>query len=261
MYLCAKKNKTMTYKNKKPVYVSFATQKGGAGKSSFTILAASMAHYSLGRNVAVIDCDYPQLSIDNMRKRELKNISKNEALKKLAMAKFLEHNKSSYTVEVATATMAVETAEKIAAEQKLDYIFFDLPGTVNQSGILDLIQQMDYIFVPISADRTVMESSLSFLLMLRQLSAEIKSYVFWNMVDGREKTNLYSAYNKLLAEYNVPVLETTIPYLLRFHKDAIDYSQEGVFRSTLLAPSRSMLSNSHVGYLCDEIFEIMNKNE
>ncbi|MDR2408609.1 MAG: ParA family protein [Bacteroidales bacterium] len=251
----------MTDKKKKPIYVSFATQKGGAGKSSFTILAASMAHYTSENNVAVIDCDYPQLSIVNMRKRELENIQKDGILKKLAIAKFSEHNKSSYIVESVTSVMAVETAEKIVSEQNLDYVFFDLPGTVNQAGILDLIQQMDYIFVPISADRTVMESSISFLLMLRQLSTAIKSYVFWNMVDGREKTNLYNVYNKLLEEYNIPVLETEIPYLLRFHKDAVDYSREGVFRSTLLAPSRSMLSNSHVGYLCDEIFEIMNKNK
>jgi cellulose biosynthesis protein BcsQ len=248
----------MTDKNKKPIYISFATQKGGAGKSSFTIIAASIAHYAMDYNVAIIDCDYPQLSISNFRKRELENIPKNEALKKLAITKFSEHNKSSYVIESAMTTVAIETAERIISEQKnLDYIFFDLPGTVNQPGILNLIQEMDYIFTPISADRTVMESSLSFLLMLRQLSATVKSYTFWNMVDGREKTNLYNAYNKLLAEYNIPVLETTVPYLLRFHKDAIDYSQEGVFRSTLLAPSRSMLSSSHVGYLCDEIFKIL----
>jgi cellulose biosynthesis protein BcsQ len=245
--------------NKKPVYISFATQKGGAGKSSFTVLVASIAHYVLKCNVAIVDCDYPQLSIANMRKRELENIPKNASLKKLAVTKFSEHNKSAYVVESSATTKAIQTAQKIASGQKkLDYIFFDLPGTVNQSGILDLIQQMDYIFTPISADRTVIESSLSFLLMLHQLSG-IKSYAFWNMVDGREKTSLYEAYNKLLAEYSIPVLKTIIPYLLRFHREAIDYSQEGVFRSTLFAPSRAMLLNSHVGYLSNEIFGIINK--
>jgi hypothetical protein len=95
--------------------------------------------------------------------------------------------------------------------------------------------------------------------MLRQHFSDIKLYAFWNMVDGREKTNLYDAYNKLLIEYKIPALRTTIPYLLRFHKEAIDYAREGVFRSTLFAPSRAMLLNSHVGYLCDEIFRIINK--
>jgi hypothetical protein len=138
-------------------------------------------------------------------------------------------------------------------------IISNLKKVVADFPILPDTNDMDYIFTPVSADRTVMESSLSFLLMLQQLSNEVKSYAFWNMVDGREKTNLYNAYNKLLLEYKIPVLETTIPYLLRFHKEIIDYSQEGAFRSTLLAPSRSLLLNSRVGSLCDEIFEVINK--
>jgi cellulose biosynthesis protein BcsQ len=62
---------------KSPVYISFCTQKGGAGKSVFTTLAASCLHYEMGYNVAVIDCDYPQWSIQNMRKREGEQITKN----------------------------------------------------------------------------------------------------------------------------------------------------------------------------------------
>ena len=50
-------------KEKKTVFVSFATQKGGVGKSTFTIYAASWLHYVKGLNVAVVDCDYPQHSI------------------------------------------------------------------------------------------------------------------------------------------------------------------------------------------------------
>ena len=44
----------------KPLFIAFSTQKGGAGKSSFTALASSLLHYAHGYNVAVIDCDYPQ---------------------------------------------------------------------------------------------------------------------------------------------------------------------------------------------------------
>jgi cellulose biosynthesis protein BcsQ len=55
---------------KSPMYISFCTQKGGAGKSVFTALAASGLHYELDFNVAVIDCDYPQWSIHKLRERE-----------------------------------------------------------------------------------------------------------------------------------------------------------------------------------------------
>ena len=54
----------------KTKYVAFSTQKGGAGKTTFTVLVASFLHYVRGYNVAVIDCDYPQCSIVEMRKRD-----------------------------------------------------------------------------------------------------------------------------------------------------------------------------------------------
>ena len=40
-----------------PVFVAFATQKGGAGKSTLTALTASYLYYLEGVDVLVIDCD------------------------------------------------------------------------------------------------------------------------------------------------------------------------------------------------------------
>lgn len=55
---------------KTPLYVAFSTQKGGVGKTTFTVLAASYLYYLKGYDVAVVDCDYPQHSIAGMRKRD-----------------------------------------------------------------------------------------------------------------------------------------------------------------------------------------------
>ena len=62
-------------KEKKTVFVSFATQKGGVGKSTFTIYAASWLHYVKGLNVAVVDCDYPQHSIMKQKKRDMEVVN------------------------------------------------------------------------------------------------------------------------------------------------------------------------------------------
>ena len=43
----------------KEIFAAFYTQKGGAGKSTMTILVASYLHYVKNYNVAVIDCDTP----------------------------------------------------------------------------------------------------------------------------------------------------------------------------------------------------------
>lgn len=47
---------------KETKYVVFSTQKGGAGKTTLTVLVASYLHYVKGYDVAVIDCDFPQYS-------------------------------------------------------------------------------------------------------------------------------------------------------------------------------------------------------
>ena len=44
--------------DKQPVFFCVCSQKGGVGKSTFTILLASWLHYALGRDVLVVDCDY-----------------------------------------------------------------------------------------------------------------------------------------------------------------------------------------------------------
>ena len=51
--------------------ISICNQKGGVGKSALTTLLASYLHYTLQRDVLVVDCDYPQWSIYNQRSREL----------------------------------------------------------------------------------------------------------------------------------------------------------------------------------------------
>ncbi len=61
----------------KEIFIAFATQKGGVGKTSVTVLVASYLHYVKGYNVAIVDCDYPQNSIVDMREREVRLIDEN----------------------------------------------------------------------------------------------------------------------------------------------------------------------------------------
>ena len=48
---------------KETLYIAFSTQKGGAGKTTLTVLTASYLHYVKGLEIAVVECDYPQQSI------------------------------------------------------------------------------------------------------------------------------------------------------------------------------------------------------
>ncbi len=56
--------------------VAFATQKGGSGKTAITVLVAGYLHYRLGCPLAVIDCDFPQYSLYEMRERDSRKSSR-----------------------------------------------------------------------------------------------------------------------------------------------------------------------------------------
>lgn len=127
---------------KEPKFVSFATQKGGVGKTSFTILVASLLHYRMGYNVVVFDCDYPQYSISNLREQDLKIVMQNEHFKQKAHEQFSKINKKAYPIITCKSNEAIQKAEEFIKETPydIDVVLFDMPGTVNTTGIYLLLQ-------------------------------------------------------------------------------------------------------------------------
>ena len=117
----------------KTKFVAFSTQKGGAGKTTLTVLAASYLHYVKGFNVAVIDCDYPQHSIVEMRERDLKLALEDEHYKRLAYEQFTRLQKKAYPVVESNTKEALADADYLLPQGDFDYVFFDL---YEQSGLL-----------------------------------------------------------------------------------------------------------------------------
>lgn len=248
---------------KQTLYVAFSTQKGGVGKTAFTVLTASYLHYAKGKNVAVVDCDFPQHSINAMRKRDAEQIGTDEYYKRLAYEQFKTLNKKAYPILCSKPEAAVETANEFleSVEEKPDVIFFDLPGTVGNAGVLKSIANMDYIFTPIIADRIVLESCLSFAdavhknlvgkdkMRLKALS------LFWNKVDGREKTDLYQIFEKAIAKLGLPLMKTFIPDTKKYNKEMSD--KRTVFRSTLFPADKRLTKGSNLEELINEILEII----
>src|SRR5690606_31093749 len=203
---------------KKPLFIAFSSQKGGIGKSTFTTLAASTLHYRLGYNVAVFDADFPQHSLMKMKKRDLAMVMENQALKKLAYKQFTTINKKAYPIMQHRAESVLEAAQEFVntSSVPLDVIFFDLPGTVNTPGILKSLAGMHHIFTPITADRVVMESTLIFTQLLQDVimkkgETSIETInLFWNQVDGRERTPLYTVYNNLIRQLGLRLMQSQV---------------------------------------------------
>lgn len=249
----------------KEIFVAFATQKGGIGKSTVTALAASYLHNVKGYNVAVVDCDDPQHSIHGLREHEMGLIDSSTYFKALACDHFRRMKKNAYTIVKSNAVNALDDAERMIATEdvKPDVVFFDMPGTLRSNGVIKTLSQMDYIFTPVSADRFVVESALQFVMMFNDnlvttgLAKTKDISLFWTMVDGREKTGLYDLYGKLFAENNFRVLDTRLPDSKRFRREPSD-DRKPVFRSTILPPDTSMLKGSRIRELSEEICSIIN---
>ena len=118
------------------IFVAFATQKGGIGKSTITALAASCLHNEQGYNVAVMDCDAPQHSIYGLREREMKLIDEGLYFKALACDHFRKIRKNAYPVIASNALDALDDAEKMLVEEavKPDIVFFNMLRTLKSKG-------------------------------------------------------------------------------------------------------------------------------
>ena len=145
--------------NKRPILVAFSNQKGGVGKSTVTAVLASYFNYVKGLKVAVVDCDYPQFSLEKLRGRDLKNLEKSEYHQRLFCRQCEDGSSKAYPIITSTPEAAAEIPGKL--EGDYDLIFFDLPGTVNSRGVFESVMNMDFIFTPIVKDCMVMQSSLS----------------------------------------------------------------------------------------------------
>ena len=143
--------------------------------------------------------------------------------------------------------------ERYAAE----LVLFDLPGTVGTEGVFSLACNMDYLFIPLKADKMVVESSLGFIHNLRQVVIkgadrlrEVR--LFWTMVDRRERTPLYDRYTEAIERLGIHLLTTRIAYRSKFNKELLA-DGAGIGRSTLLAAERSFARDAGIEALAQEI--------
>lgn len=247
-----------------PLCIAFSSQKGGVGKTTFTALAASTLHYRLGYNVAVFDADFPQHSMVRMKTRDLAMVMENEHLKRAAFKQFSTINKKAYPIIQCKADSVLDTAYEFAesSEFPIDVMFFDLPGTVNTPGILNALAGMHHLFTPITADRVVMESTLIFTQLMQDVIMKkgdtlLKSInLFWNQVDGRERTALYNIYDQLMEDLGLHLMVSRIMSSTRFRKES-ELGARTVFRSTLMPPDERLMKACRLDQFMSEFLRIV----
>lgn len=104
----------------------------------------------------------------------------------MAYKQFSALGKKAYVVIESSPENAIEDANRVMEELKPDFVFFDLPGTINNPAVVHALSIMDYIIAPISADRLVLESTLQYVITVSDTlitpgKAKIKGmYLLWS---------------------------------------------------------------------------------
>lgn len=250
---------------KKPLSIAFCSQKGGVGKSTMTVFAADWLYYIAGLNILVVDCDFPQHSIDELRNREKKALTENDRYKLMLMRQFDKYEKKAYPILRLKPESAVAEVRQYLKqnERQYDIILFDLPGTINTTGVIFTISQLDYIFIPMRPDRMIMQSTINFARTISSRfvdnpAASMKNlYLFWNMVDRRTKPDLCVPFEQLLSTLNLNYFKTRLPLRTKFVKEFADTKGE-ISRSTIFVPDKSFFEDTGFDKLMQEIMNIID---
>lgn len=198
------------------------------------------------------------------KKRDMDVVQATPIYQNLLVEQSIRLGKAAYPFIGSTpaTSLADWKAFEAKTDVRYDIVLFDLPGTMGSDGVIATISALDYLFVPIKADRLVLESTLNFATTLneRLIKPKISSlqglFLFWNMVDRRERTFLYDIYQKGFARLGLPCLDSHIPMRSNFAKDLSTYGGP-VYRSTLFAPDAAFTEECGFNGLMEEILSIL----
>jgi len=156
--------------------ISFANQKGGSQKSTFSRLMATAIHYGVPHlKVAMIDCDN-QATNSEIRKRDLDLLDQDPNAKDRYYKMERTLGKPIYPIVRARLSKPGDVKATLEALQKKGYnfIFLDLPGNTEIPGVTDAILLINYLFIPVHSDDGSINSSVSYITSLKALMFELR---------------------------------------------------------------------------------------
>src|SRR5699024_9344598 len=93
--------------------------------------------YTVGYDMLVVDCDYPQWSIHAQRERELEAVGYNDYYKLLMVRQFKATGRRIWPVVRCMPTEALREVDRILqGGYRPRIVFYDQPGTVNAEGVI-----------------------------------------------------------------------------------------------------------------------------
>ena len=158
--------------------IAIANQKGGVGKTTMTTLVANILHFMGGLkkdyNVAILDLDSPQFSTYK-RRQKMEAIVKSNPQK----AKTLKALQADYPEDLLVYPATLQEAPALieSLQSEYDFIFLDMPGTLN-TGLNTLgyiYAYVNHFFIPTYQCGDTIRSSMEFFSEIDEVIADVDS--------------------------------------------------------------------------------------
>ncbi|NHA03274.1 ParA family protein [Mucilaginibacter sp. HC2] len=175
----------------------FGNQKGGVGKSTLTVLSGNYLSLAKEWPVTIIDMDY-QLSISQ----------------KFEKAKVLE-NKEPYDVLPATLETFPLLSNKLSASKE-DAILIDLPGKLDDDGLIPVFRSADLVICPFTYDEFTFESTVLFTVVLKKVNPKVDIVFIPNRIKANVKFEIMSEVNEQLSKFGK--ITTKLPDRVDFQR-------------------------------------------
>jgi len=186
--------------------IIIGNQKGGAGKSTLTLLLANFLTQVKKIKVTVIDMDYQQSLAQKYEKSKvLENTAPYEVI-----AAGLEH------YPVISGLMKAKPGE---------ILLIDLPGKLDDDGLIPIFKSADLVICPFAYDEFSYESTILFSVVLRQINTASVIYYVPNRVKANVRYETQQEVNKQLLK--IGKLSPPIP-------DRIDFQRINTFMTPLV---------------------------
>lgn len=249
-----------------PIYLGFASQKGGVGKSSLAEVLASILYYEKGISLAVVDCDGTQESFYKLRERERNLIESSPELGEQLRTFFTRFGKKAYPIFRTKPEEALNQVKQWLkqTEEDIRLVIFDFPGHAGTPELLNLSLEMDYIISPIEADPQSLVSSFAYAQTVRDLGVSLEDarikdlLLLWNKINRSASTVVINHYSDYARAEEINLFETRIYHSVKFARELAQGGVKGIFRSSYLPPVASLRVGTGVNEWVDEVCHRFN---
>jgi chromosome partitioning protein len=234
---------SLVYENSMAQIISFANQKGGVGKSTATLLAATaLSQQPFGYDVAVVDVDRQQ-SVSKRRAYDLDGFTE------------------PLPFDVLTYNFATFKQQVKTLDARYQIIFLDVPGKLDadagrDSEAIQALQYIDLVLVPVTPGNFGIDATIDYLkaaLAVKATRPDLRLVAFRNMhrTRSRHGKQLAGELDELATLTAVPVMEAPLKRYSEF--------EDADSLTSLYAPGSSSPARANFSTWLDELHTLITK--